>query len=72
MELGNNFEGSQALYKNFLQIKQQINLQNFVAIGAEDKYDNIPCAFEIIDHILRQLSRIECIKQKKNVVQRFS
>ena len=71
VELENNFEGFQALYKNFLQSKQQINLQNFVNIGADDKYDNFSCAFENIDQIFRQLSRIEHQK-KRNVVQKFS
>ena len=65
MELGNNYEGFQAFYKNYLQIKQQINLQNFVTIGAEDKYDNISCAFETIDHIFRQLSCIEYQAKKE-------
>ena len=65
VELENNFDGFQALYKNFLQIKQQINLQNFVNIGADDKYDNFSCAFENIDQIFRQLSRIEHKKKEE-------
>ena len=65
VDLQNNFEGFQALYKNFLQIKQQINLQNFATIGAEDKYDNVSCAYEIIDHIFRQLSCIEYQAKKR-------
>ena len=48
VELGNTFEGFQAFYKNFLQIKQQIYLQNFVAIGAEDKYDNVLTHFKFL------------------------
>ena len=71
MELGNNYEGFQAFYENFLHITQQINLQNFVTIGAEDKYDNVSCAFEIIDHIFRELSHIEyqAIKEHRPKVQ---
>ena len=66
MELGYNFEGFQALYNNFLQINQQINLQSFLTIMAEDKCDNVSCAFEIIDHIFKQLSRLGySVKQKK-------
>ena len=70
VELGNNFEGFQALYKNFLLIKQQINLQNFANIGAENKYDNVSCAFESVDHTFRQLICIE-YQGKKIVVQKY-
>ena len=65
VELGKTFEGIWSLYMNFWKIKELINLQNFVPVGAEDKYDTVSLELDNILRIFRNLSRTDYQPQEE-------
>jgi hypothetical protein len=55
------FTNFKSLYLRFLKFTEQVELKNFIEIGAKNQFDDVECNLENLEMVLRRLS----LKERK-------